>query len=204
MNKNRNSFSPCFLMQRTLKASASTFKVLLFSLLLSGTLLAIPVTSSVNAQDTTSIEYKVKAAYIFKFFNFFEWNNSDSTIPKQPFRVGVYGDSAIYSALESLSKVSGGKGIIPKKINPGDSLEGLHLLFLSKSNGDSLQKVFQESQSQNILTVGEETSFCLKGGAVNFIIDNEKVKFEINRQAVKKAGIQVSARILKAAKHVYP
>jgi hypothetical protein len=204
MNKNRNSSSPRFYIQRALKASASTFKVLLFSILLSGTLLAKPVTSPVNAQDTTSIEYKVKAAYIFKFFNFFEWNNSDTTIPKQPFRVGVFGDSAIYAALENLSKVSGGEGIIPKKINVGDSLKGLHLLFLSKSSSDSLQKIIQESQSLNILTVGEETSFCLKGGAVNFIIDNEKVKFEINRQAVKKAGIQVSARILKAAIHVYP
>lgn len=204
MTNNRNSLPQRFFMQRTLKASASIFKVLLFSLLLSGTLLAKPVPSLVNAQDTISIEYKVKAAYIFKFFKFFEWNNSDSTIPKQPFRIGVIGDSPIYAALENLSKISGGEGIIPKKINVGDSLEGLHLLFLSKSSSDSLQKVTQESQSLNILTVGEETSFCLKGGAVNFVIENEKVKFEINRQAVKKAGIKVSSRILKAAKLVYP
>ncbi len=204
MNENRNSSLQVFFMQRTLKAFASTCKVLLFSLLLTGSLLAKPVTSSVNAQDATSIEYKVKAAYIFKFFKFFEWNNSDSTTPKQPFRVGVFGDSPIYAALENLSKVSGGERIILKKIKLGDSLEGLHLLFLSKNSKDSFNKVFQESQSLSILTVGEETSFCLKGGAVNFIIVNEKVKFEINRQAAKKAGIKVSSRILKAAKVVYP
>ena len=204
MNKNRNSIFQRFRILRKSKVTTSIYHVLLFSLFVIGALVFHPATSSVSAQGKTSIEYKVKAAYLYKFFNFFEWKTSSPTIHNQQFTIGVIGNSPIHIALKNLLKDSDERKMNLKVIDPGDSLEGLHLLFISKSRNNSLQKVFQKSHSLSILTVGEEASFCQKGGAINFVIRNNKVKFEINRQAVKKAGIKASSRILKAALEVYP
>ena len=159
---------------------------------------------SASAQNKTPIEYKVKAAYIIKFFNFFHWASLNSTKPEQPYRIGVLGNSPVYSALMDLLKNQGGAPIELIALKSGESLTNLHFLFISKDYNDPKEKIFTDSQAMNILTIGEESSFCLQGGIINFVIVNEKIKFEINRQAANKSGIKVSSRILRAASKIYP
>lgn len=161
------------------------------------------VTPLAEAQNDIPIEYKVKAAYIYKFFQFIDWSANNESKPQQPYRIGVFGDSQIYPALLEFSKTAEGQNIKLVRINKRDSLIGLHSLFIGKNFKGSKREIFNESQALNILTIGEENSFCMAGGMINFVILEGKVKFEINRQAAKKAGIKVSSRILKAAIKVY-
>jgi len=157
-----------------------------------------------RAANNPPIEYKVKAAYIIKFFNFFQWAALNSTKPDQPYRIGVLGDSPIYNALKEFLKTHEGSPIELIEVRPGESLPNLHFLFISKNYNNPIQKVLSETQTMKILTIGEESSFCLKGGIVNFVIVNEKIKFEINRNAARESGIEISSRILRAASKIYP
>ena len=52
------------------------------------------------------------------------------------------------------------------------------------------------------LTVGESESFARENGMVNFVFENDKVRFEINMKPVEQAGLKMSAQLQKLAKTV--
>ena len=54
----------------------------------------------------------------------------------------------------------------------------------------------------NTLTVGETQNFMRRGGIINFIIVENRVRFEINLIAAERAGITISAKLLQLAKNV--
>jgi hypothetical protein len=56
--------------------------------------------------------------------------------------------------------------------------------------------------SRNILTVGEFQGFATRGGAINFYIESNKVRFEINLAAAQHEGLKISSQLLSLGKIV--
>lgn len=54
-------------------------------------------------------------------------------------------------------------------------------------------------EAQGVLTVGDALPSAKKGVAINFVLRGEKLNFEINQRAVDRAGLVVSAQLLKLA-----
>jgi len=53
-----------------------------------------------------------------------------------------------------------------------------------------------------VLTVGETVDFLEVGGIINFIVEEKKIRFEINVAAARKAGLKVRSKLLRLAKRV--
>jgi len=53
-----------------------------------------------------------------------------------------------------------------------------------------------------VLIVGETDHFASHGGCIGFFIDSNKVRFEINVDAAKRAELDVSSQVLKLARIV--
>ena len=83
-----------------------------------------------------------------------------------------------------------------------NDLRNCQLLFISKSERNRLKEIFASIHGMNILTVGETDNFCQSGGAINFIMHEGKVRFEINVTAAEKAGLKISSKLLNVAKIV--
>lgn len=53
-----------------------------------------------------------------------------------------------------------------------------------------------------VLTTGESESFAEDGGIIEFCLEGNKIRFEINLGAVNAAKVKMSARLLALAKTV--
>jgi hypothetical protein len=54
--------------------------------------------------------------------------------------------------------------------------------------------------SAKVLTVSDISDFARQGGMIGFVIEDGRVKIQINLQAVNNAGLKISAKLLEVAK----
>ena len=83
-----------------------------------------------------------------------------------------------------------------------ESIKQCHLLFICASEAKNLKEILKLIKDKNILTVGETGDFLTEGGIINFVVDDKKVRFEINLEASDKAKLKISSQLLQLAKKV--
>jgi hypothetical protein len=81
-------------------------------------------------------------------------------------------------------------------------LKGCNIVFVSSSETAHLDEIFHLIKNMPILTIGETPGFANHGGIINFIVVDDKIRFEINVEAAKQAEISISSRLLALAKIV--
>lgn len=77
-----------------------------------------------------------------------------------------------------------------------------NVLFVSPSAKKELVRIVATLQGQSVLTIGEDAAFTRSGGIINFVNDNNKVRFEVNAAAAERAGLKISSRLLALARIV--
>ena len=78
-------------------------------------------------------------------------------------------------------------------------MEACHILFISSSEEERLAKIIETLKDSSILTVGEVKQFAQRGGIINFIVKENKIRFEINVDAAERAKLKISSKLLKLA-----
>ena len=53
-----------------------------------------------------------------------------------------------------------------------------------------------------VLTVGQGGNFMRDGGIIAFVIENRRVRFDINQSAAAKAELKMNAKLLSVARSV--
>jgi hypothetical protein len=155
-------------------------------------------------ETNDNLESKVKAAYIYNFTKFVRWNQQDGNINPSPLTIAVFGADPIGNLLEEFSKnMPEGQSIIVKK-NKKDlsSAVNCNLLFISQQEQQRLSSIFKQLEGSNVLTVSDIPGFVRRGGMIGFFVKDDKVKIEINLNAVNKAGLKISAKLLEVARIV--
>lgn len=154
----------------------------------------------------TSKEYNVKAAFLYNFARFVEWPSTAFTEADSPFVFGVLGENPFGNALEDA--VAGrtvlGRKLAVRRFDHVPTNEPCHLLFISASEKKQLPAVLAALGERRILVVGEDEAFARNGGSIAFVMDPAgKLRFQINTDAVRKAGLRVNAQLLKLAVKVW-
>ncbi len=145
-------------------------------------------------------EDKVQAAFIYKFIQFIEW---PTEIEKESnkFKIGIYGKSNMEELLQTFSgeKVNGRFLEIHPVKNLND-LKKCHIIFISPSEASKLNEILEALNGSSILTISRMKDFALKGGMINFYVNEERVRFEINPEPARNAGLKISSKLLKVSK----
>jgi hypothetical protein len=158
-----------------------------------------------SADERTAREYQVKAAFLFHFAQFTEWPADAFSRGNAPLVIAVVGhDDPFSGALERAvrDKVIGGHPIAVAHYDSVASLGPCHVLFVCDDEADALDQVLQKAGSAT-LTVGDLEAFPDHGGLVRFFPEDNKIRFEINLDAVRRSRIKISAKLLKLAKIVH-
>jgi len=148
------------------------------------------------------LEYKVKAAFLFNFSKFIEWT---TPLPQgEPFVIGIVGVDPFGDLLEQTvrNKTINGRSLVVRRYSNVKQLGPCHILFISASERNRLGSILQAVAGTGTLTVSEIESFAALGGMINFVLENNKVRFEINPEATARSGLQVNAQLLKLARVV--
>lgn len=160
------------------------------------TTLLVSIHSTVRAENAPTIEYKVKASYLYNFLQFVEWPVdafADNTI-----LVCVFGMDNFGSALRPIAgEVVRGRTIAVRYFQDLKGLESCHVVFVSSSERNRDPQVLQHLLGRPVLVVGESSGFVERGGTINLIRVADKIRFEINQQAAKRNRLKISAQLLQ-------
>lgn len=145
---------------------------------------------------------QVKAAFVYNFTKFVSW--PPETLPPEASRITlcVLGNDSLGDTLESLSgKTASGRVLSVKRIKRREEASECEILYLCKSESRHMKEILQGVKS-GVLTIGDMRNFISSGGMINFVIDNNRVSFEINPDAAATGRIRISSQLLRLAKIV--
>lgn len=143
-------------------------------------------------------ESSLKAAFLYNFTHFIEWD--DNVFPDE-FVIGVVGNSLIDEPLEEIAKTRkvNSKKIVIRYYKTSAEVEKCNILFISKNCKASLSEFLTKPELKKTLIIGEKEEFAQNGAGINFVIVDKKLKFEVNKKSLDEAGLKVSAQLLKLA-----
>src|ERR1700732_494770 len=150
-------------------------------------------------------EYEIKAAFLYNFTKFVDWPAATFADAGAPIVIGVLGDSPCAQALERLVKDRkvNGRTIVVRRIASAEEAKVTQLLFVGSAQEAQFAALERALQSLPVLTVGESPGFASQGGAIDFVPQGDKIRFEININAAEHAGLKISAQLQKLAAVVH-
>lgn len=160
--------------------------------------ICVNIPSGARSQTTQKELLDRKTTYIYNFTKYVQWPEPDTSAT---FNIVILGDSNIHNSLQELSEISevADKKINLKRIQSIEEIEGCHILFISGSVDSLLSQVIEKAREKNILTVGDTEGYARRGIALNLVIVEEKLRFEMNIQALDRAGLRASSQLKRLA-----
>jgi hypothetical protein len=161
-----------------------------------------------QAQENRPPDYRVKAAFIYNFGKFVEWPAAAFASADAPLVIGMLGGDPFHGDCERIvaHKSINGHPVIVRQINrpagarqPPDysDLKSCHILFISASESGNLPVILDALKDASVLTVTDNLDrFAASGVIINFVMENESVRFEINDHAAHRAGLKISSKLL--------
>jgi hypothetical protein len=148
-------------------------------------------------------EYDVKAAFVFNFLKFVEWPSS-GTIEEMKIRVCIVGDIPVTAPFDELDNQEVvGKKLTMSHLTKLTSIRECQVLFIASSEERRLPAIMEAVKGTGTLTIGDAEGFARRGVIISFSLQGKKVRFEINAEAARRAGIKISSKLLKLASTVY-
>ncbi|HET6244788.1 MAG: YfiR family protein [Bacteroidetes bacterium] len=191
---------------RYISSAVHVFKMrkvcqLIFCSCLFNSFLFILITGFAVKPQSEAEEYNLKAAFIYNFTMYIEWSGF---IAEEEFIIGIIGNSQINEPLAQIArtKTVNGKKIIIQNFDNPEEIIFCHILFISRDTTFPLKTILARANFNGTLIVSEKRGFAEQGTAINFVIDNDKVKFEANTKAIRSAGLTASSQLLKLARIV--
>jgi hypothetical protein len=171
----------------------------LSNLLAVGLLWAFAGTVSVHAQSSPT-EYQVKAAYLYNFGKFVEWPTR-ATTSESSFNICVLGQDPFGTSFSStIGRESiKGKSVVLKRVPRAEEAVGCHILFISSSEASHVKEILAVLDKASVLTVSDMPQFTRHGGMIEFVMDANRVRFEVNLTSAERTGLTVSSQLLKVA-----
>ncbi len=156
----------------------------------------------VHADYQSKPEYEVKSAFIYNIINFIEWPIEHRL--NGAINLCVVGKNHFGTALDSFEYNTIGDQVFALKyVQSFQDIGDYNVVFICPSEKKRLKQILQTLDGTNILTIGDTKGFAQQGVIINFYIKEEKVRFEINVDAAKRANLKISAKLLRLAKIVH-
>ena len=135
-------------------------------------------------------EADLKAAFIYNFTKYITWNESRGG---DSFVIAIIGPSSVVSPLNEIARTNTvyNRKIIVRSFGKPDEIGYCDILFIPQHVSFSLESILSKAGT-GVLTISEEEGFARQGTALNFVIVNDKLKFEANIKSLTAAGLKLA------------
>jgi hypothetical protein len=167
--------------------------------------LAAPAPKAQAQRQAGVSEYAVKAAFVCKFAAYVEWPPATFERPDSPLAIGVLAAAPVADELTHAAQGQSidGHPIVVRRIAPGGSLAGLHVVFVARSHAARLPEVLAAARGLPVLTVTESDDGA-PTGMINLVVVANKVRFDVAPHMAEANDLRISARMLGVARRVVP
>ena len=157
-----------------------------------------------SAQTNPSSEYQVKAAFLFHFAQFVEWPEETFKEANSPVTYCTIGADPFHGSLDAAlsGKTVGARSLRVMHYRQLQEIRGCQVLFIGEREQKLVPSLLTSLKGIPALTVGESQDFVQDGGMIGFLLEENKIRFEINLDAAEHARLKVSSRLLALAKRV--
>lgn len=161
-------------------------------------------TATAPAGEPRNLEYAVKANYLYKFADYVTW--PADAFPANEAVLCLAGDDPFGRTPEGVvtGKRIGGRAIVIRRIEAVTPDAGCHVLFTRGSARQSTAAALAAVSGKPVLTITEASNFGAGGGIINFVLRDNRVRFEIDQQAAAVNGLEISSKLLALAVTVRP
>ena len=161
-------------------------------------LLSAPVAGMANEAQHT--EYRIKTAFLYNFSRFTSWPEA-ALQDRSEFSLCTLSSTLFREQLDTLiGKTVHSKTLVVKHFDRPEEIVDCQLVFISQSG--ELTETLWILKEQPVLTVSDATDFTEKGGIIQFELVDNKVRFRINVDAARTAGLTISSKLLSLAINV--
>jgi hypothetical protein len=169
-------------------------------------LLPLAAANAASAGDTSVVasEERVEAAYLHKFLNYADWPPASFPQADSPYVIGVAGDDTV---ADELARIAAGRsvnnrGVIVKRMLPGEPVTELHMLFIGRAERARQAQWLRQVKGRAILAVTAADGALDQGSIINFRTVDDRVRFEVSVEAADQAGIRLNSRLFSVATNV--
>jgi hypothetical protein len=166
------------------------------------TLLCILLFSSFK--QNYDINAKIKAVYIYNLTRYFEWPESAKS---GNFIIQIVGNAT--SLIKELSE-----NVVAKKTIGGQKIELInsdkidknkipHIIYITPENSSKIKTFASELKNKGTLLITEQEGAAKTFAVINFVVIDNKQKFEYNKQNAIKYGLKASEDLKQLASAVY-
>lgn len=165
--------------------------------------LGMPQVCAAAAQ--TAPEYRVKAAFLYKFATYIRWPASPAADDLAPFVIGIIGRDPFGSSLTDVVRNQTVRGRVVRARSLRRMEEALEcdLVFVSSSEMGNLKQILALLRGAPVVTVGDMDRFAEQGGMIGLVTTRDRrIRFDINKAAIERAGLRASSQLLSLARIV--
>jgi hypothetical protein len=150
-------------------------------------------------------ESAVKAAFVCKFAAYVEWPPQAFAETGKPIVIGVMASATVVDEVAHAARGQAidGRPLAVRRMAPGDSLAGLHVLYVARTHAARLRETLAAARASPLLTVTDSDD-GEPMGMINFVVVDNKVRFDVAPHLAEASELRVSARMLGVARRVVP
>lgn len=154
-----------------------------------------------NAQAADISKYRLETAFIYQFTNFIEWPDAADGAGKD-FVISILGESPLQPELADLAanRTVHGRRVVLEVARSLDALKTSHILVVGPDQESQLAAVLKKFKGSATLVVTDADGLGEKGAMINFFVQGDKLRFEINRKAVQHQKFKVGSQLLNLAR----
>lgn len=182
--------------------------VVLRALLLRSVLLLLLLATGApaGANARSDLEYQVKAAFLFNFAKFVEWPADAFETPQAPVAICVLGQDPFGESLDHLvrGETVNGRRLVVRRPRQFLEVRDCQIVFLAGSESGYQNQILSALEGASVLTVGEDEGFLTDGGVIRFLLEQNRVRFDINLIAAETNRLKLSSKLLRLARSVQP
>ncbi|GAB3549305.1 hypothetical protein GCM10027343_30810 [Noviherbaspirillum agri] len=160
-------------------------------------LLAVLTLAWGTCHAQTSPEPQIKAAFLVNFLKYVEWPEAKPTAT-----ICLFG----HDALETyLTRVEGrpvaGRELRLRRVTHPNQTADCDVLYIPEHEEARFGIVLRWVDRQATLTVSDAEIFTRYGGAIALVRADGRLQFDINAQALQRAGLKPSSQLMKLARN---
>ncbi len=152
-----------------------------------------------QADKVVPSEYQVKAAFIFKFATYVQWPTPAPAA--KPFVIGILGDDPFGSDFEEIvrGQMVQTRPVVIARFRTIEEVTSCDILFISASERDDLRWILAQLREAPVLTIGDLDQFAERGGMIHLTSEGNRIRFNVNVAALKRARLKAASQLLRLA-----
>lgn len=156
----------------------------------------------VRAQPQRDLEYDVKGQYLGHFTGFIRWPQSAFPSATTPFRLCILGRDPFGVALDARLRGEqvDGHRIAVERIRSETDAASCHLVFYRENDPARADALSNATRGRPVLIVTDSSRLLEHCAAIAFLLEGDRVRFDLNLAALASHGLQVNPRLLSVAR----